>query len=359
LAVPTAPTASWRALAGVLVAAALAVWLGAVGVQVLSASGDLSWTLEHAPGEMVAPALVGVVVAIWLAERRWPAEPRPWNSRAHLVDAGYFALFAAIVAPLLVLVEIGFSAEIGQHARFLELSRVPIAPRVAVIITILAAMDAMNWAGHVANHRFSSLWRLHALHHSQEEMSVFTTFRTHPLIHVSYLASLLPALVLGAGGTVPAWALIVYSSLITLPHGNLTWDFGRIGRVVVSPAYHRLHHALDPVDGQMAVNFGFVLTCWDRLAHVDAWPQGRGVVATGLADRSVPVEQTVGRSDLPSTLWSQIAQPFTVCAATTRKTTTRKTTTKGPQSSIGRMPSLGNALISTRVVVSGKGKSPA
>ena len=87
-------------------------------------------------------------------------------------------------------------------------------------------IDAMNWAAHVANHRSLTLWRLHALHHSQEDMSVLTTFRTHPLVHASYLPSLLPALILGASGTVPAVAIIVYGCLITLPHANLRWRFG-------------------------------------------------------------------------------------------------------------------------------------
>ena len=77
-------------------------------------------------------------------------------------------------------------------------------PRVCVVVgAILVGIDAMNWLAHVVNHRSAALWRLHALHHSQEDMNVFTTFRTHPLMHVSYLPALLPALVLGAGGTVP------------------------------------------------------------------------------------------------------------------------------------------------------------
>ena len=115
----------------------------------------------------------------------------------------------------------------------------------------------MNWVAHVANHRSVSLWRLHALHHSQEEMSVFTTFRTHPLVHATYLGALLPALVLGASGSVPAAALVIYGCLVALPHANLPWRFGVLGRVFVSPAYHRLHHACRvhrrPWHGQLRV----------------------------------------------------------------------------------------------------------
>ena len=95
-----------------------------------------------------------------------------------------------------------------------------------VVIAMLVGIDAMNWCAHVANHRFTTLWRLHALHHSQEDMSVFTTFRTHPLIHATYLPALLPVLVLGASGTIPGAADYAYGCVVALPHANLTWRLG-------------------------------------------------------------------------------------------------------------------------------------
>ena len=67
---------------------------------------------------------------------------------------------------------------------------------------IFVAMDGCNWLAHLANHRVRTLWRFHELHHSQEDMSVLTVFRTHPLIHVSYLVALVPGVVLLANGTV-------------------------------------------------------------------------------------------------------------------------------------------------------------
>jgi sterol desaturase/sphingolipid hydroxylase (fatty acid hydroxylase superfamily) len=172
-------------------------------------------------------------------------------------------------------------------------------------------MDAANWAAHVANHRYASFWRLHALHHSQEDMSVFTTFRTHPLIHATYLPAAIPAVVLGANGGLPAAAMIVYGCLVALPHANLRWSLGPLGKVIVSPAYHRIHHVreLGP-DG--AVNFGFVLVVWDRLARRAELPVAGPPVLTGLARRPVPVEQGVGRPALPRVVLAQLAQPFLV-----------------------------------------------
>ena len=295
---------------GVLTVMAGVAWLGVVGVTTLAGSGDLTSALATAQGRTVGPALIAVVAMLFLAERLWPAVPRPVLARAHVVDAGYLVLFAAVVVPLLTLVETGFAVEVGRHARFLLLGRLTPVPQVAVVVAILVGIDAMNWVAHVANHRSACLWRLHALHHSQEDMSVLTTFRTHPLVHATYLGALLPALVLGASGTVPAVALIAYGCLVTLPHANLGWRFGPLGRVVVSPAYHRLHHAREAIDPRGTVNFGFVLVCWDQLARRALFPTAGPPVATGIAGRPVPVEQGVSAGGAVAVLGAQLGQPF-------------------------------------------------
>lgn len=293
----------------VIIAAAVG-WLGVVGAQALVGSNDLSRTLATAQARTAGPVLVGFIVLIVLAERRWPAVRRPVLARAHVVDAGYFVLFVVAVVPLLTVIETGFAVEVGRHAGFLLVGRLPLFPRVAVVIAILVGIDAMNWVAHVANHRAASLWRLHALHHSQEDMSVLTTFRTHPLVHATYLGALLPALVLGASGAVPTGALVVYGCLVTLPHANLRWTFGPLGRIVVSPAYHRLHHATAPPDSRGTVNFGFVLTCWDQLARRAMFPTAGEPIATGLAGRPVPVEQDLASSGPFRVVAAQLAQPF-------------------------------------------------
>ena len=72
---------------------------------------------------------------------------------------------------------------------------------------------------------------------------MFTTFRTHPLVHASYLPACSRPWCWGPAARCPPAALIAYGCLVTLPHANLRWTFGPLGRVLVSPAYHRLHHA--------------------------------------------------------------------------------------------------------------------
>jgi sterol desaturase/sphingolipid hydroxylase (fatty acid hydroxylase superfamily) len=300
----------------VMVLAAASVWLGVVGLRTLVGAGDLGGALAAARGHSVGPVLIVFVALIIVAERLWPAVPRPLLARAHLVDAGYLALFAIVVLPLVTLVQTGLTVEVERHAGFLIVGRLPLVPQIAVIAAILLAIDGVNWAAHVANHRSVSLWRLHALHHSQEDMSVLTTFRTHPLVHTTYLPVLFPVLILGASGTLPGAALIAYSCLVTLPHANLRWTFGPLGRIFVSPAYHRLHHVAVPLDSRGTVNFGFVLVCWDQLSRHAAFPSAGAPLATGISGRPIPLEQSASVAGTPRVVLAQLAQPFRVRAAT-------------------------------------------
>jgi sterol desaturase/sphingolipid hydroxylase (fatty acid hydroxylase superfamily) len=133
-------------------------------------------------------------------------------------------------------------------------------PRWIVIAAIIVTMDGCNWAVHLANHRVRTLWRFHELHHSQEDMNVLTVFRTHPLIHVSYLVALLPGLVLLANGALSITVLVVYGGIVAFAHSNTRVGFGPLRRIVVSPNFHRIHHRLN---GPQDVNLGFALTIWD------------------------------------------------------------------------------------------------
>jgi fructose-1,6-bisphosphatase/inositol monophosphatase family enzyme len=111
-------------------------------------------------------------------------------------------------------------------------------------------------------------------------------------VHVSFLASSLPVLALIASDATPAAVLTVYACLGALPHANVSWTYGRAGRLFISPACHRLHHC---ATGRLDINLGTVLTVWDAATRRVVFPvRGAGPVVTGLAGRPVPVEQTAG-----------------------------------------------------------------
>jgi sterol desaturase/sphingolipid hydroxylase (fatty acid hydroxylase superfamily) len=279
-----------------------------VAVTELLRQGRLETVLSAGRAELAAPLLVGLVVLTGVCERIWPAERRPVLARGHVQDACFLALHAIVVIPLMTLLSVGAAALIGDHAQWIELRPTADWPGWLLIPLTIVAMDGANWLAHFADHRLNALWRFHALHHSQEELSVLTSFRAHPLMHTTgFLLATIPVVVLMPTRPIAPVLITIYVCVGTLQHANLRWTFGPIGRVIVSPAYHRLHHAPDI----QRANLGVVLTIWDVLAGFAQFPSRcDGVGRTGLNGRPVPVEQDAESSPALLLLAEQLIEPF-------------------------------------------------
>ena len=289
-------------LAGVTV---VLLWLAVTG---LLRQGSLGTVLSAGWAELAAPLLVGLVVVTGVCERIWPAEPRPALARGHVQDACFLALHAIVVIPLMTLLSVGAATVHGGHAQWIELRPAQNWPDWLLVPLTIVAMDGANWLAHYADHRLDSLWRFHALHHSQEELSVLTSFRAHPLMHTTgFILATIPVAVLMPARPIAPVLITIYVCVGTLQHANLRWTFGPLGRVLVSPAYHRLHHAPDIQNA----NLGVVLTIWDVLAGCATFPSRRAAVGrTGLDGRPVPVEQDTSRTPALLLLAGQLIEPF-------------------------------------------------
>jgi sterol desaturase/sphingolipid hydroxylase (fatty acid hydroxylase superfamily) len=281
----------------------LILWAAAAD---LVKQGSLETVLSAGWAQLAAPLLIALVVVTGICERIWPAERRPALARGHVQDACYLALHAIVVIPLMTLLSVGAATLIGGHAHWIELPTQNWPGWLLIPLTI-AAMDAANWLAHYADHKFGALWRFHALHHSQEELSVLTSFRAHPLMHTTgFILATIPVVALMPTRAIAPVLITVYVCIGTLQHANLRWTFGPVGRVLVSPAYHRLHHAAD----DQRVNLGVVLTIWDVLAGYARFPaRGDAVGRTGLDGRPVPVEQDDSAKPL-RLLAGQLIEPF-------------------------------------------------
>jgi sterol desaturase/sphingolipid hydroxylase (fatty acid hydroxylase superfamily) len=279
-----------------------------VAVTTLLRQGRLESVLSAGRAELAAPLLVALVVATGTCERIWPAERRPVLARGHIQDACFLALHAIVVIPLMTLLSVGAAALLSSHAPWIELRATEHWPGWLLVPITVVAMDGANWLAHYADHRLDPLWRFHALHHSQEELSVLTSFRAHPLMHTTgFLLATVPVVVLMPARPIAPVLITIYVCIGTLQHANLRWTFGPVGRVLVSPAYHRLHHAPDTQD----VNLGVVLTIWDVLAGLARFPARADAVGrTGLDGRPVPVEQDGSAGSALLLMAEQLAEPF-------------------------------------------------
>jgi sterol desaturase/sphingolipid hydroxylase (fatty acid hydroxylase superfamily) len=293
------------------VLAAVAILLAWRGWVALGAASGADRAVASEGLVLIGPAVLALVAVVVCAEQLWPVERRPLLARGHRQDALYLALYALLVVPAVTLIGAGFATSLLRLAPWLVVHPVSFIPRYVLVALVLILMDACNWAAHFLNHRVTTFWRYHALHHSQEEMSILTSFRAHPLVHASFQIAAVPIIVLGTSGAVPVPVLIAYVLLSTLPHANVPWTYGPLRRVVVNPAYHRYHHDRTDTRG---VNLGTVLVVWDVMAGLAVFPPRsrdplHAPIATGLSGRPIPVEQAPDARGILITAWRQLTEP--------------------------------------------------
>ena len=184
---------------------------------------------------VVGPITLVIIGVFLIVERMRPAQRRPLFARGYRQDLLYTVLNATLVVPLVTALSLSFAEAARRSIPWIVVPRIGLLPRWVVIGVILVAMDGCNWLAHLANHRVRVLWRFHELHHSQEDMSVLTVFRTHPLVHVSYLLALIPAIVLLANGAVPTTLLVVYGGILAFEHSNTNFGIRAAGTDLRQP----------------------------------------------------------------------------------------------------------------------------
>jgi sterol desaturase/sphingolipid hydroxylase (fatty acid hydroxylase superfamily) len=287
---------------------AVAVVLIAIGLSSRWGGTSFAASMTNLRVIVVGPVTVGILFLFLVIERVRPAQRRRFFARGYRQDVLYTVLNATLVVPLVVALSLSFAEVVSKSLPWIIVPHYEFLPRWLVMALIFVAMDACNWSAHLANHKVRMLWRFHELHHSQEDMSVLTVFRTHPLIHVSYLITLIPGIVLIANGAITTTFLVVYAAVVAFEHSNTNLSFGPLNRVFCSPNYHRIHHR---VEGRQDVNLGFALTIWDQLSGRAVFPTKETIrIDTGLPGRPLAVEQSAPRARHFSVLAAQLLGPF-------------------------------------------------
>lgn len=134
-------------------------------------------------------------------------------------------------------------------------------PQWAVVLLVVFAGDFIGYWRHRLEHA-PPLWPAHAVHHSDTAMTWTTGVRFHPINR--FTTALIDTGLLALLGF-PAWALAAnnlvrhYYGLFI--HMDLPWTYGPLGRVFVSPAMHRWHHAREVA----GYNFATMFSVFDQV----------------------------------------------------------------------------------------------
>jgi sterol desaturase/sphingolipid hydroxylase (fatty acid hydroxylase superfamily) len=150
-----------------------------------------------------------------------------------------------------------------------------IAPLPSLIIGVLA-LDFVIYLQHRMFHVVPLFWRVHMVHHTDQDIDVTTAVRFHPLeIILSLLIKFAAVAAIGA----PPLSVLIFEIMLNgaamFNHGNVRIPlfFDRIIRMVlVTPDMHRVHHSV--IARETNSNYGFSFPWWDRmLGTYKAQPQ--------------------------------------------------------------------------------------
>lgn len=178
-------------------------------------------------------------------------------------------------------------------------------------VLYLLLFDFVDYLIHRGQHQWHWWWQLHALHHSQRQMTMWSDNRNHLLDDVLRdLVFVAVGLALGVG---PGQfvAIVAFTQLVeSLSHANVRMSFGPLlGRLLVSPTYHRLHHRIglgheSAGPGSLGGhNFAVLFPMWDHLFGT-ARHDGR-YEPTGIRDQLPADGARQGGRDYGQGFWSQ------------------------------------------------------
>jgi len=295
-------------------------WLFEAAVQPLMFNAGLGNLLEdgyRATGWLLVGLLqIALMVLLFGTLERWRPVEAVTDRRAVRTDIVYtlihrlglvrVALFF-LVDPLWDLL-IGKLRVAGLPTWSLERLWPGVTDVAAVsFVLYLLLFDLVDYALHVGQHRFRWWWQLHAVHHSQRQMTMWSDNRNHlldDLIHDSLFVGV--ALLVGIAPTQFVAVVAITQLMESLSHANVRLSFGPLlSRVLVGPQYHRLHHRIGlghesaGAGTRGGYNFAVLFPLWDivfRSARFD----GR-YEPTGIRDQ-LPGE---GARDYGRGFWAQ------------------------------------------------------
>lgn len=192
---------------------------------------------------IIAIAVLCSLLIIDVARRGWRLS---WSRRA---VEGIFATLAITHFNFIFIPFVWLGSEkVKELYAFVGIPSIPTdawltMPTWLLAIVAALAYDFANYWNHRLMHQ-PWLWPVHAIHHSDPDVTGLTTYRVHLfetfVMWVSYTLMLswlgLPKDAIGIGAIICA----LHSIYV---HINVDWEHGPLRLLIASPRFHRWHHA--------------------------------------------------------------------------------------------------------------------
>ncbi len=216
-------------------------------------------------------AVLATYAICWPLEAAFPVER--WTSKkAVAVDVLYTLLSRVGIIPIVSFLlfyqlQTSFSGALVD-AGFIPPDLESLFPALfghPVITFLIYALilDFADYWRHRFSHRFRAWYALHALHHAQRQMSFWSDDRNHILDElISFLWFFAIGLAIGIPPLQFPLLILLLRFMESFSHANIKLSFGPAEYLLVSPRFHRRHHAMRAA-GRRSCNYGAVFPFWD------------------------------------------------------------------------------------------------
>jgi sterol desaturase/sphingolipid hydroxylase (fatty acid hydroxylase superfamily) len=230
-------------------------------------------------------AAAAVTALEWKFPHRLEWQPASGEVRTDL------AFMVAVQLAFPPIVAFVFTNALVEPARALDL---PVArlwphgwPLWLQTVSMILVVDFLRYWLHRASHENDTLWRLHAVHHSVEQLYWLNTARFHPLEKIlQMMFDSLPFLLMAVDPRVLALYYVAYSTNGFFQHCNVRLRYGILNYIVGSAETHRWHHSRVPRESN--ANYGSTVIVWDLVFGTWFLPRHREIVDLGLQDAGYP-----------------------------------------------------------------------
>ncbi len=190
----------------------------------------------------------------------------------------------------------------------------PLTARIMTTVLAFLAFEFGYYFDHYLKHRVPFFWHFHKVHHAADTLTPLTVFRVHPVDSLIYAN--ISVICTGATIGLCLWIfgptgspfridgmnaiLLVFAYLlVNLQHTQMWIPFrGWLGKTLLSPAHHQIHHSADP--RHFNSNYGNIIALWDVMFRTLHIPEKQNpMLAFGVAELGYDPHSATGLLIMP------------------------------------------------------------
>lgn len=236
----------------------------------------------------------------WLTPRKKLTQSKLYRWLNNLGLIAFNSMCLSLLMPILAIEAAIYAANNGLG--LLNQLEVPIYVELLIAVVLL---DLAIYLQHLIFHRLPILWRLHRMHHADQDIDVTTGTRFHPieiLLSMWIKVGLVVALGISPISVVVFEIILNASAMFNHSNAYLPLKLDNwLRKMIVTPDMHRVHHSV--IVKETHSNFGFFLSIWDRAfgTYRDQPVLGHDEVKIGIPLFQHPDEQRLDK---------MLTQPF-------------------------------------------------